>query len=217
MSLGIGSWEFEWMEIGETVYLVDDVWDSRRAVAARVASCGAEPWPFPNVEAFAAVAAALKPAPLLIALSMPRALDLMEGLLDGGARFPVIGIARGCDVASAVAAMKQGAIDVLDSDVGAEQVGGALREARSRIAQDEEAQTACALARRRVARLTAREREVVRGLLAGKRNKIIAHELGISTRTVEMHRAHLLEKLGAGNLAHAAVMLSTAGELREAG
>jgi two-component system response regulator FixJ len=204
------------METQETVYLIDDVSESRRALASRLAGCGAEAWPFPDPGAFLSVAARLRLAPLLLALPSPSALDLMDELAGRAMRFPVVAIAAGCDLACAVAAMKLGAVDVVDREVEIDRLTRALDEARRRIAESEEAYTACSIAQERVARLTPRERDVLRALLAGKRNKMVAYELGISTRTVEMHRAHLLAKLGARNLAQAATMLTAAGDLREA-
>jgi two-component system response regulator FixJ len=204
------------MEIQETVYLIDEIWESRRALASRVAGWGTEAWPFPDRETFLSAASRLRLAPLLLAVPDPSALDVMDALAEQGMRFPVIAIAAGCDVACAVAAMKLGAVDVIDREDHTDRLARALDEARRRIAETEEAYTACSIAQERVARLTPRERDVVRALLAGKRNKMVAYELGISIRTVEMHRAHLLAKLGARNLAQAATMLTAAGDLRKA-
>jgi two-component system response regulator FixJ len=205
------------METQETVYLIDDVWESRRALASRLAGCGVEAWPFSDLGAFLSVASRLRLAPLLLAVADPSALDLMDALAERGMRFPVVAIAAGCDVACAVAAMKLGAVDVVEREADSGRLVRALDEARRRIAETEEAFTACSIAQERVARLTPRERDVVRALLAGKRNKMVAYELGISTRTVEMHRAHLLAKLGARTLAQAAMTYTAAGDLRKAG
>jgi FixJ family two-component response regulator len=205
------------METQETVYLIDEMWESRRALASRLAGWGAEAWPFPDRETFLAAAARLRLAPLLLAIPDPSALDVMDALAERELRFPVVAIAAGCDVACAVAAMKLGAVDVVDREDRSDRLARALDEARRRIAEVEEAYTACSVAQERVARLTPRERDVVRALLAGKRNKMVAYELGISTRTVEMHRAHLLAKLGARTLAQAAMTFTAAGDLRKAG
>ncbi len=103
------------------------------------------------------------------------------------------------DVSMAVAAMKAGAVDFLEKPFEADTflaaVGAALRHTRSDInAEDAEA------ARRRLQKLTSREYEVFEYLVAGKSNKEIAVRLGISPRTVEFHRAHIMEKMAAKGL-----------------
>ena len=103
------------------------------------------------------------------------------------------------DVSMAVAAMKAGAVDFLEKPFEADAflaaVGAALRNPLSDInAEDAEA------ARQRLQKLTSREYEVFERLVAGKSNKEIAAQLGISPRTVEFHRAHLMEKMAAKGL-----------------
>src|SRR3954463_16525909 len=110
------------METQETVYLIDEIGESRRALASRLAGCGAEAWPFPDPGAFLSVASRLRLAPLLLAGSDPSALDLMDELAERAMRFPVVAIAAGCDVACAVLAMKLGAVDVVDGGAHAERL-----------------------------------------------------------------------------------------------
>lgn len=112
---------------------------------------------------------------------------------------PVIVITAHADVPLAVRAIKAGAVDLLEKPFDGEALLKAIRLALNRgpdAALDAEA----AAARERITRLTGREKEVLSGILGGRSNKLIAHDLGTSVRTVEAHRAHLMAKMRAGNL-----------------
>lgn len=132
---------------------------------------------------------------------MPEAsgFDLLADMKALGIRLPVIVITAYADVPLAVRAMKAGAIDLLEKPFDDEALLKAVRQALSHEAEGER-NAESAAARERIARLTAREKEVLSGILGGRSNKIIAHELGTSVRTVEAHRAHLMAKMRAGNL-----------------
>jgi FixJ family two-component response regulator len=108
--------------------------------------------------------------------------------------------ARRGDVDLAVQAMKAGAIDYLEAPYTTEALLAAVASALAGIQEAAGHDRAAEDARARVAALSAREREVLDGLLAGGTNKTIAKELGISPRTVEIHRAHLMDRLGAQTL-----------------
>jgi two-component system response regulator FixJ len=112
---------------------------------------------------------------------------------------PVIVITAHADVPLAVRAIKAGAVDLLEKPFDDEALLKAVRLALNRgpdAALDAEA----AAARERITRLTGREKDVLSGILGGRSNKLIAHDLGTSVRTVEAHRAHLMAKMRAGNL-----------------
>jgi two-component system response regulator FixJ len=112
---------------------------------------------------------------------------------------PVIVITAYADVPLAVRAMKAGAIDLLEKPFDDEALLKAIRQALNReLGAGLEAEAAAA--RERITRLTGREKEVLSGILGGRSNKLIAHDLGTSVRTVEAHRAHLMAKMRAGNL-----------------
>jgi two-component system response regulator FixJ len=154
----------------------------------------------PSAEALVAAAPWLEPGCVILDLagSMWSAVDVLDQLRLAAPNHPVV--VCGCgDVALAVAAMKVGAADVLDRPVG----WAALADA---VAQALEAQAfrsaapAHSAATARVSKLTPRQRGVLRGLMAGKLNKTIAHELGLSARTVECHRAAIMTRTGAGSL-----------------
>jgi RNA polymerase sigma factor (sigma-70 family) len=111
----------------------------------------------------------------------------------------VIGEARG-SVAVGVQAMKAGAVDFLDVPYDPEQLMDALASAQAAIRERAERDQAVERLRGLIAALPAREREVLDGLLAGGTNKTIARDLGLSPRTVEAHRARIMERLGAQSL-----------------
>ncbi len=128
-------------------------------------------------------------------------LDLQKHLLEKSIDLPFIVITGHGDVPSAVQALKSGAVDFIEkplkTDLFLAAIGRAAEGRRARIKTTEEVSSA----RQRIAALTPRERDVLRHLIAGSPNKIIAFELGISARTVENHRARLMVKMQVDSLA----------------
>jgi two-component system response regulator FixJ len=113
---------------------------------------------------------------------------------------PVIFITGHADVQLAVEAMKAGAVDFIEKPFQADVI---LRSVRTALSAGEEAQSRQAetkMWQERLCQLTPREREVLEHLVAGKTHKVAARELGISYRTVEVHRAHIMEKLKANGI-----------------
>jgi two-component system, LuxR family, response regulator FixJ len=127
----------------------------------------------------------------------------MQGQLAHlGFNLPVIVITGDGDISTAVAAMKGGAVDFIEKPFDDKRlfasIETALADARPSRTDREAAEAA-----ERIATLSPRERQVLNGLVAGRPNKVIAHDLGISVRTVEVHRARMLERLGTRRLAEA--------------
>jgi two-component system response regulator FixJ len=104
------------------------------------------------------------------------------------------------DIALAVEAMKAGAVDFIEKPFDDEVLIAAIKTALARRAGDRERRTRNAEVRERMKLLSERERQVLDGLIAGKPNKIIAHDLGISARTVEIYRANVMTKMQADSL-----------------
>jgi two-component system response regulator FixJ len=106
------------------------------------------------------------------------------------------------DVATAVQAMKAGAVDFIEKPCDDERLLGAVRRALT-VAGPAARNRETAAAAQRIATLSARERQVFDALTVGHPNKVVAFDLGISVRTVEVHRARMLERLGVRSLAEA--------------
>ena len=157
-----------------------------------------------SAEAFLAKYDPEQPGCLVLDVRMPgmSGLELQDELNRRGAIIPVIFITGHGDVPMAVEAMQHGATDFLqkpfaDQDF-AERIQRALAlDQRNRAALEQKDQI-----RARLAALTRRELQVLQLVTLGKANKIIAADLGVSQRTIEIHRAHLMEKMGATSLAH---------------
>jgi RNA polymerase sigma factor (sigma-70 family) len=153
-----------------------------------------------------------RPGCLLLDVRMPgmSGLELQQELNRRGAIVPVIFITGHGDVPMAVAAVRHGAFDFLQKPFSAEDLITRIRGALERDRQQRVQLAAREQIRARLAALTAREREVLALVTAGKPNKTVAVELGVSQRTVEIHRAHLMEKMQAGSLAQLVRMALTA-------
>jgi PAS domain S-box-containing protein len=201
------------------VYLVDADDAVRQAVTRLLRDGGYEVKAFASPSAFLEVAAALRPGCVLLdsGSTWTDGMTALHELRADRIMLPVIvaGPAGG-NVGLAVQAMKAGATDYLelpyDRPALLDAVAAALAEGRAAAEHD----AAAGRARWQVARLSARERQVLDGLLAGGTNKTIARLLGISPRTVELHRARLMERLGASTLPEAVLIAAAAG-VRPAG
>jgi two-component system response regulator FixJ len=152
---------------------------------------------------------------LVVDINMPglSGLELLETLGSRQIRIPVILMTGQADVPLAVRAMKAGAMDFLEKPFDDEaliaSVQRAVTHGRRTGSGSDEAREATAL----LSRLTDRERQVLDHLALGKSNKVVAHDLGISSRTVDVHRAHLQEKLKAQCLADLVRIVRAAGQL----
>jgi two-component system response regulator FixJ len=195
------------------VYLIDDDAATRRSLSSQLAGLGIEAWPFAGGAEFVGMIGHLRPSCVLLDMEMPHVsgLEVLAELVRQDVDWPVIAVSSRGELAVAVDAMKLGAVDFLAKPLQIEPLEEALSLAFDSLERTMEASLARQQAQDRVSRLTPREVDIGLALLRGMANKSAAHELGISVRTVEMHRAHILEKLAVKSLAEAAVLMTQAG------
>lgn len=185
-----------------TVYIVDDDPAVRDGLKALLTVSGYELATFESAESFLAAVDRRATGCAVLDIRMPgmSGLDLQRELKRRGIALPVIIITGHGDVPLAVAALKAGAVDFIekpfDSDALIASIEEALRRGAAALASAFDRDTVAA----RVAQLTAREREVMDLVVAGHPNKVVADRLGIAVRTVEIHRARVMEKTEARNL-----------------
>jgi two-component system response regulator FixJ len=139
--------------------------------------------------------------------------DLLRQLKARGSTMPVIVITGHGDIQLAVEAMKIGASDFLEKPFDDEVLLASVKSALGQLEKDAKRESERSDLNNRVASLSARERDVLEGLVAGKPNKIIAFDLGISPRTVEIYRANVMTKMDAGSLSELVRMALLAGLL----
>ncbi|MET1112886.1 MAG: LuxR C-terminal-related transcriptional regulator [Allosphingosinicella sp.] len=194
-----------------TVYVVDNDLETRRSLTINLASIGAEAWPFGGGAEFLEILGHLMPGCVLLDLDSDDGLDILAALVQRETGWPILAMSAEPKVDVAVAAMKLGALDFLEKPVEATKLAAALVPAWNALEASLEQGEARRVAQDRLARLTARELDISLALFGGRSNKAVAHDLGISVRTVEMHRAHIMAKLGVKSIAEAAVMATHAG------
>lgn len=197
-----------------TIYVVDDDDSMRQAIALLLRTVGYHPIVFARPAEFLEKYDPTVHSCLVLDIRMPEmsGLEVQQHLNRTGIMLPVIFITGHGDIPMAVQAMKDGAFDFLtkpfrDQDL-LDRINGALKQdAENRAAIDKHADL-----HRREESLTAREREVLGLVVEGKANKVIAIDLGLSERTVEIHRANVMEKMGARSVAHLVKMHLTLNE-----
>ncbi|MDH3647567.1 MAG: response regulator transcription factor [Gammaproteobacteria bacterium] len=145
-----------------------------------------------------------RPGCLLLDVRMPQmsGLELRDELQKRGSMMPIVFITGHGDVPMAVDAMKHGAIDFIQKPFRDEELLERVHQALERNQVDRCSAAKIQDVSERIARLTPRETEVMAMVVAGNANKVIAQELGVSQRTVEIHRARVMEKMGARSIAH---------------
>ena len=191
------------MGCGPTVFIVDDDPAIRHAMELLMRSVGQPCETFHSADEFLESYAADRPGCLVLDIRMPGlgGFELQTRLQELGSSLPIIFITGHGDVPMAVEAMQNGAFDFLqkpfrDQDL-LERIGHAIRaDGRKRAQRQKRIDVASHLQK-----LTRREREVMDLVVTGKPNKVIAFELGVSQRTVEIHRARVMEKMQAASLA----------------
>jgi FixJ family two-component response regulator len=198
---------------GAAVYVVDDDASVRRALGRLLRAAGH------RAETFASAIEFLQRAPreergcLVLDVQLPglSGLDLQKSLADVGLDLPIVFITGHGDIPMSVRAMKDGAVDFLPKPVAAEALLRAVEQALERAARAGADQAARHEARRRLQTLTPREGQVLALVTAGLLNKQTAARLGISVKTVKVHRARALDKLGVASVAEAIRTVDRAG------
>lgn len=187
-----------------TVYVVDDDPPVRRSLERLLDSAGLHVITYETSLAFLEAAPNLASGCALLDVRMPGmdGLELQALLRQRNLPLPIIVMTGQGDVQSAVRAMKAGAVDFIEKPYRDDILLDAIEAALSRV---HGADIGCETteAAERIATLTRRERQVLDALVMGRPNKIIAFDLGISIRTVEVHRARMMERLGVGQLGEA--------------
>jgi len=206
-------------ETRHTVHLVDDDEAIRRSASFLLRTSGYVVKTYPSGVAFMEQCDRIDPGCILLDVRMPEmdGLEVQRALKERHVLLPVIVMTGHGDVSVAVQAMKAGAIDFIEKPFEKATLLGAIAEGFARLDQAERRQARAEEARARLAVLTPREMDVMRGLVRGHPNKTIAYDLDISPRTVEIHRANLMGKLGVASLSEALRIAFAAGLGEEEG
>jgi two-component system, LuxR family, response regulator FixJ len=184
------------------IYVVDDDEAVRDSLALQFETAGYDVTTFASAVEFLEAAPALGPGCVVSDVRMPEldGIEMQARLAQLNLDFPVIIMTGHGDVALAVRAMKAGAVDFVEKPFTGDAILDSIRQAQSRSSARQAEAEAGEAARQKLALLTPRERDVFDELVRGKQNKVIAAALDISPRTVEVHRARVLEKLEARSL-----------------
>jgi FixJ family two-component response regulator len=186
-----------------TVYIVDDDLGVRSSLRALFRSVGVASTAYASPQEFLAEVGPGGTGCLLLDVRMPgmSGLELQRVLTEAGVRLPVIFITGHGDVPMAVAAMRAGAVDFVEKPFNEQQLLERVAECLKMSVEAEQAERPRAEARARLGQLTVREREILDHLVEGKPSKRIATTLGISEKTVDVHRSNIMRKTGARSIA----------------
>lgn len=187
------------------VHVVDDDTSIRRSVSFVLKTSGHQVQAFESGIELLKKGARLEPGCILLDIRMPGmdGLEVQQALQEQGVALPVIIMTGHGDVSLAVKAMKAGAVDFIEKPFDKDSLLASLDEGFRRLERKEATDDRKRDAEVQLQALTDRERDVLDGLAQGLPNKTIAYDLGISPRTVEIHRANLMSKLGARSLSEA--------------
>ncbi len=190
------------MSAAQVVHVIDDDAALRDSIRMFLANEGLEVKMFASADAFLGALEPGRAGCLVTDVKMPgmTGMELLAEIAELKIALPVIVITGHADVPLAVQAMKRGAVDFLEKPFQAQVLIEAVRRALE-VGRDSQRQVlSLQEAQARLATLTARENEVLDRLVKGQANKVIAYEMGISPRTVEVHRANVMKKTQAGSL-----------------
>jgi FixJ family two-component response regulator len=192
------------------IYVIDDDPSVRKALSRLIHSAGYEVKALVSAEDFLQQKTTTRPGCLILDLQMPglNGLELQQALVKSNRRIPIVFVTGHADIPDSVKAMKAGAVDFLpkpfNDQVLLEAIHHALEKDRVLRKEDQEQR----MVQSRTERLTPREKEVLRGVVVGKLNKQIAYQLGISEKTVKVHRGRVMEKMRVGSVADLVRLIS---------
>jgi RNA polymerase sigma factor (sigma-70 family) len=196
-----------------TVFIVDDDPSVRRVLGQLFRCEGLPSASFSSAQQFLEDVDADRPGCLLLDVRMPGAsgLELQDTLLERGMRLPIIFMTAYADVPMSVRAMKAGAVDFVEKPFNEQQLLEAVHRGLERDRQAREAARARHRAEQRIRSLTPRERQVLALVVAGRTNREIADEWGISEKTVKVHRGRVMEKTRVNTLPELVLLAQAAG------
>ncbi len=200
-----------------TVFIVDDDDAVRNALQTLIESMDIQTCAFSNVQSFLDMYDPEQPGCLVLDVRLPQlsGLELQEYLRREGINTPIIFVSGHSNVSMAVRTLKAGAVDFLEKPFDDQMLLDSIQKALEvdRVMRTDDQWRKMVL--QYLGQLSRREDEVLRFLIQGKPNKVIAHEMSLSTKTVETHRAHIMRKLGVNSLAGLVWMALTSGEYQE--
>jgi two-component system response regulator FixJ len=203
------------MPSDRTVHVIDDDEAARDSLAFLFRTADVDVRTYASATEFLSTAPTLKGGCVVTDVRMPQmdGLELLRRLRALDLGLPVIVMTGHGDIPLAVEAMKAGAADFFEKPFSDEAMLAAVRRALGRQQQDRAREAERDAVKESLASLSARERQVLEGVVAGKANKNIAFDLGISARTVEIYRANVMTKMNAGSLSELVRMALSAGIL----
>jgi two-component system response regulator FixJ len=199
----------------QIVYVVDDDAAVRESLGVLLEASGFSVSEFSSGDDFLDQLVDVKSGCLITDVRMPglSGLEVHQELIKREIALPVIIISGHGDLPMAVKAMKAGAVDFIEKPFAAALLCESVGNAMDKSAASQQEASAVAEISQRLVRLTERERQVLDELVVGNLNKVIAYNLSISPRTVEIHRARVMEKMQARNLAHLVRLAITVGSM----
>jgi len=201
-------------ELQQTVYIIDDDEAVRDSLSLLLDTIGLHARAFASgmefLEQYETLCAPEKSGCLLLDIRMPgmSGTEVHQQLIERECTFPIIFITGHGDIPMAVQAIQRGALDFIAKPFRDQELIDRIQQALRLHAEHFEARLEQQAIQARLDTLTAREREVMNLMIDGKANKVIAAELHLSQRTIEVHRAHVLDKMAASSLLKLAQALS---------